>query len=207
MVGAAGIGLFLLTRKSPATTLSTTTSVATAGAPPAPTSYNQAYYLQYQYPAMVAQDPNITNPNYTLTQAQANQYLQNYLELQQWITTVVPKPFATQLAALQYHWKTYGVALKYTYLPLIPPKNANWTPPPANANSSGSSSTFSTILGAATSIIALLGDKQRLNDADLELLFNGCAVAKNIVPLYMKADPRMSVLINQKMDEVLTDYI
>jgi hypothetical protein len=161
---------------------------------------------------MVNANPNIVNPNYQLSPAEAQQYKMNYLELQQWLPSVMKQFNNSELAALQYHWTHYGVSLKYSFMPFTPPKNANWVHPPPAPNSSGSGSTFSSILGTVASVaVALLGTndqagEQRLNDMDIELLFNGCAIAKHIIGFYQVADPKLTARIDEKMNEVLAQY-
>lgn len=211
-LGGAGVLAYLLLKPKTATVVTPGGAITVPGAPAPPASYSDAYYLAYQYPAMVAANPNITNPNYTLTASEANQYMQNYLELQQWLPTVVPHSFPNNQAALQFHWKTYGVAQKYTFLPLIPPKNANWVHPPTTASSSGGGFPWSTVLTtAATVAIAIIGPGpqqiRRLNDAEIDLIINGSAIAKHIVPLYAQADHKLAVAIDNKINELITDYI
>jgi hypothetical protein len=207
-VGGAAVLGYVLIKNSAVSSPSTAGTVQ--GAPPAPATYNQAYYLAYQYPALIAANPNLLNPNYQLSATDAGNYLANYTDIQQWANTVVPKPFGTLQQALQYHWTTYGVPDKRSFVPFAPPDNANWVPPPAQPKSSGSSSTFSSILGTVASVgIAVLGvtDNTRLNDADLQLLYTGGGVAKDIAAMYHNVNPDLSWAVYAKINEILTNYL
>jgi hypothetical protein len=190
--GIAAVGLYFFMQPTTTVAVPATATAPASTIPAPPASYNQAYYLTYQYPAMVAANPNITNPNYQMTAAEAQQYYNNYTQIQQWSATVIPKPFPTLQAACQYHWKTYGVAQQMSFMPFTPPDIQGWTPPPANANTSGSSSVLSTALKVAATAAPyaaiLLGvgapPQNQLNDADVEILINGGGIALDILPYY-----------------------
>lgn len=216
-VGAAG--LYFLSSSTPGVTSPVSAPLAASGntgypypilpgAPPIPATWNLSYYLTYEYPAMLAANPNIGNPNYQLTQAEANQYFNNYLELQQWEVTVVPKPFANLLIAMQYHWHTYGVAQQYSFTPFLPTKNVNWTPPPVNKNASGSStqSWIGTALSIATTVAAILSPPPVLNHAEAEVLINGSAIGLNILPMFYEATNGYASAAMGKMEDLLTQY-
>jgi hypothetical protein len=227
--GAAVLGYVLLskTTATPAATAAATTgsSLAVTGAPAAPAVYDPNYYLTYQYPAMLAANPNIGNPNYQLTSADAAQYLANYLELQQWLPTVVPSSrFSSQLQALQWHWTTWGVPSKWTFLPLVPPKRDAYVAAPVNSNAvpvAGSSAKVtvnptaaaassggnwvSAALPVVTTLIGLLGPgDNQLNNDDVAVLFNGGGVIKEMLPLFYN-DSR-SFLIEDKLNMLLAQY-
>lgn len=197
---------------APGTAPASLASLAVPGAPAAPASYNDQYYKTYQYPAILAAYPQVGNPNYVLTPTDAQNYLNNYLELQQWVPTVVGsgKKYSNAQAALQWHWKTYGVPYQYSFIPFTPPKNANYVPAPAVAKSSGSSSTFDDILkgvGTAVTVVAsLAGPGDGLNDTQLVLLLNGGGVLKNILPLYANDDRQHVMAIEQAFDSVINGY-
>lgn len=187
------------------------------GAPAPPTTWNSDYYKTYQYPAILAMYPEVGNPNHVLTANEAQNYYNNYVELQQWWQAEANKQFPNILAAMQYHWNHFGVAQGYSFMPFVPVKTVGeppgtFTTPTTNSSSSGGSSTFSDILkgvGTAASIVAMfLGTNDgKLNDLDLTLLFNGAAVIKDILPMYRVDDPQLSYAIGIRLDQVLQDYI
>lgn len=238
---AAGAGLFLYA-KSKTTSLSSTqtgagnnpstgtsgsestTSVTTSnggtvypyvtsGAPDFPSVYNQQYYLQYIYPNMQKANPNILNPNYTLTANDAAQYILNYDNVNTWAnlpSTLNSSQVSAQgggiLGACRYHWKTYGVPQQRTFLWLYPPDTTAYVAPPGK---SSSGSIFSTILSDVASVagaaISLAGINDiQLNALDIELLVNGCAIVKNSIGLFANEDPGLVSLIDNRIDEVLT---
>lgn len=180
------------------------------GAPPLPSAYNDIYYQTYIYPTMVAWDKNITNPNYTLTDEQLMQYADNYLEIRQWLPTVVPGKFPSDQAALQWHWSTYGVPYKYTYLPLYPPKDASYVPPPVAVR--GSSETWTIIgdvikVGSTVVAAAAAGvNAKLLNNSEIELVVTSGWVLKNVLPLFAKSDNMLVSSIDKQLDAILTTY-
>lgn len=206
-----GVAAFMLLSKGglsalsfgPKTNAAPGTLVPNAPAPPS--VYSQAYYNAYQYPAMIAANPNVSNPNYQLTGAEANQYLQNYMDIAQWSRTFNNK---TPQQAAQYHWTTYGVAERRTFMPLIPQDLTPYTPPPANKNASSGNS-FSSILGTVASVaIAFAGtESNRLNNADVDLIFKGSAIIKEILPMYASSDLQLTRAIDDRLNNVLSDYI
>lgn len=156
--GGAVALVYVFTRISSAAT-ATANSLTVPGAPSPPASWDRNYYLTYQYPAMLAANPEIANPNHILTAQEAAQYEANSLNLQGWVNYVlnVTHDFSTAQQALQYHWSTYGAVDKGTFLPLIPPDNTPFVPAPVNKNSSGSSSaTLNTIISVAGGVLTAL---------------------------------------------------
>lgn len=225
LVGGAALGLYLLLGRNSSSTSPLTALTKTLlpggtsgnGASPVvpnapaltPLAWNEAYYNSYQYPQLVANNPNLQNPNYQLTDADASNYLNNYLELQQWVQNAdVKKKFGNNKAALQWHWTTYGVPYHYSFVPFTPPKNVQWTPPPVNKNSSGNSSMFTTILGdvATVAVAALAGDEPLLNDAEINLVLTSAAVTKKILPFYLFGNQKLVSSISQKLDSIISAY-
>lgn len=199
--GAAVAAYLLFFNKSSATPVNTTQNYSNI--PPPPAVYSQAYYEQYQYPAMLAANPNVGNPNYRLTDAEANQYLQNYLDLAQGLQLEATNGMTIQDAARR-HWTNHGVAEKRTFLPLMPQDKTPFVPPPANNNAS-SGSWITSALGIATSVVGLLGPGDvTLNQREAEVLINGGAILKNILPLFSE-DPR-EVAIDKKLTVLLEKY-
>lgn len=178
-------------------------------APAPPASFNAAYYNSYQYPAMVRANPEIQNSNHTLSQSEAAQYKQNYLELQQWLPTVVPSSRfpGGELEALNWHWHNYGVAQKYSFMPFSPPKWDNYIPAPTNSNSSGGGSWLTDAFHIATGIIALLGTDERLNDKEVELLVTGSYIPLNILPFYDNVSAGRSEQITGRMQDLISQYL
>lgn len=177
---------------------------------------NGSFYLCSNYAALLSANPNLGNPSYILSPAENSQYLANYSDLQTGLPTWVGQKdnrgitVGSLSQAVQEHWSIYGCAEKRIFLPMQPPSTAAFIPPPANPKSSGGSSTLSTVLGTAVSVLGLLlgeDEGQRLNDKDLELLFTGSKVVFDILPFYVTVDPKNSGLIGDKLTEVLNDYM
>lgn len=144
-----------LTSLLPGSTPGTTYPYLTSNAPALPAAYNNAYYLNYIRPAMIAANSNVANPGYTLTQSDANVYMNNYVDVAQWANNATTlKQNVTKhtvLGALQYHWHTYGVPDQRSFLPLPWIDPQQWVPPPQNTKSSGGG-IFGSILKAVTVI-------------------------------------------------------
>lgn len=217
--GVLGAGLLFLSKKSPtATQQSTSTTPGQTlqpgeaypfailpNHPPLPTTWNYAYYQQWIYPAMLQQNPNVGNSNYTLSQAELNQYLQNYSDLRGAIPSMVPHPFPNQNAFLQDHWKHNAVAEQRSFLPFLPTTTAPYTPPPANPNTSGGGSFWSTAGQIAMAVVAIAGPGDPLlNDYEAEILICGGYTAKQILPFYYKDQTALAA--ESKLDELLTQY-
>lgn len=101
----------------------------TADAPlPLPAGFNQTYYLQYVYPAMLQMNGNVGSHDYVFTSDEANQYLANYVDIQEWIKSLPTNK--TPLQHLVYHWQTYAVPEQRTFLPLWSANPSQWVPPP-----------------------------------------------------------------------------
>jgi hypothetical protein len=195
-------------------------------------------YIISNYAQLLAANPNLGNPNYQMTAAEYTQYYNNYLDLEQWAASM-PKNNKDQVingigAQMQYHWTNYGCAEKRIFLPIEPPSNIAYVPPPVAPKSSGGG-LLSTVLkaativagaaievgtaGAATPLVAagtsaaltvesaIKGTNDNLlNDAELQLLFQGSAVLYDILPLYQNNDPVLTTAIKTKMDALLKQY-
>jgi hypothetical protein len=214
LVGGGAVvlgGLYLYSKnKTPSLVPGTNTPGTTSNIPPAPASYDDQYYKTYQYPALIKANPNLLNSNYQLTPTDANNYLNNYLEIQQWLPTVVGsgKSFSTNQQALQYHWTHYGVAQQYSFVPFYPPKNAQWTHPPVNPSSSGSGggvlSTIETVAGVAA---MFLGPNDRdLSNEEVEILVTMAPVTNDIIKFYLKSDRQLVGLIDRKLNDLVSQY-
>lgn len=163
-------------------------------------------YEKIIYPAMLAANPNIGNPNYTLTDGEAQTYWNNYRDLREgavnWFN-------GNHILAARDHWHTNGVPEKRTFMPLNPPTIAPYIGPPVSPKSGGSSF-WSGVLGVATSVLdVVLGDGQdiRLSDREVELIANSGAVIKQILPFYYNADLELAGRIDAKLDELLKEYL
>lgn len=201
----------------PATTIPTTGAAV-------PTAYginsgvkggNGSFYLCSNYAQLAAANPNLNNPNYTMSAAEASQYLANYSDLQtaipawighKMINGTTPKNIQQ---ASQCHWNEYGCAEKRIFLPLTPPSTAAYIPPPATS-ASGGGSFLSSALGVVTAVLpyaaALLGETPKLNDTDLQLVFTGGAVINDILPLFAANDPILVGDIQTRLTSVLKQY-
>jgi len=229
ILGALGVGAYLVLNNSgsnPVSNLLTTaTNVANtassavqtttypylvAGAPALPNVFNQAYYAQYIRPAMVAANPNVNNPGYVLNQTDATNYMANYTDVQEWANS--PSVLAENqtghsvLGACQYHWHTYGVPDQRTFLPLPWNDPAVWIPPPVNPKSSGSGSTLKTIATVASVAAMFIGPNDVLNDTEINLLVTSAAITKKILPFYLQVAPDLVASINSKLDSLISQY-
>lgn len=170
------------------------------------------------YAQLLQANPNLGNPNYQMTAAENAQYLANYNDLRQGLQLWIGKKDlrgvqVTSLSqAAQEHWTIYGCAEKRIFLPLEPPDATNYVPPPPAPKSSSStgSTIVSTALNVATTVLPfILGETAEpdLNDADQEILFTGAAILYDILPLYANADPKLTGLIHNKLDQVLKENV
>lgn len=177
---------------------------------------NGSFYTCSNYSQLLALFPNLGNPNYQMSAAENQQYLSNYQDLQtglpSWIghkqlNGVTPQNIQQ---AAQTHWTTYGCAEKRIYKPLVPPSTASYIPPPTNTASSGSGSFLSSALSVVGTVLpyaaALLGETEKLNNADLQLLFSGGAILKDILPLYYTSDPQAASIEN-RLETILKQYV
>lgn len=103
---------------------------------------NGSFYTVSNYTTLLAQNPNLGNVNYQLTDAEKAQYLSNYLDLQQGLPTWIGQKHNGVTMnnindAIQVHWSVYGVPEQRIFLPLVPPSGANYIAPPPNPKSSG----------------------------------------------------------------------
>lgn len=162
-------------------------------------------------------------------------YLDLQQGLQTWNGQKTPNGGTVQniAQAAQLHWTMYGCAEKRIFLPLQPPSNGAYIPPPPAKKSSGSG-IFGTLLKAATIVAggvitvatggaaaplvaagesaaltaesAIHGPTDMLNDAEVQLLFQGAAILYDILPLYQDGDPVLTQAIKLKLDELLKEY-
>jgi hypothetical protein len=217
-VGGAAVLAYLFLKGTPSTANAASSPsdypYLVPGAPPLPSTWDFNYYLSYIYPAMQKANPEILNSRHVLTPAEASQYEANYQDVQEWVPVVTGpgQQFAgNPLAALQYHWNTGGIPDRRTFLPLMPPATAPGyvPPPPVNPNSSGSGSGsaqswVSTALTVASVVAMFLGTGDEvLNDYDINVLLNGSAVVKEILPMYyidgraLNIENKLTALLNQ----------
>lgn len=203
-----------------------------SGAPAPPLSYptglwgtvKNGYYTQYEYPAHVAVNPNISVSAYQMTDAEANQYLNNYLDIKQWANTPGIKDnkdhtFTSPLAAARWHWNTYQPGEQRTFLPMMPTFTGTFvaveqaTGVGVNPSTSGSSTinTIATIgldaLKIAGGVIAILGpNDEKLTPNDVYLLATSGAVIKQILPYYYKNNAKLAMSIDAKFDGLIKQY-
>jgi hypothetical protein len=221
LYGGLGLAAYLLLTSNSTVTPATSTTTTTTGnggntyilpgAPAVPSSFDTTYYATYIYPAMLAANPNVANASYQMTAAEANQYLYNYTEVQQWAQSdVAAGYFANLQQAAQYHFSNYGVPMKYSFLPFFPPKRNNWVQPVQTVTSSGSSSNVlsTAIKTAGTIALALLGvNDDRLSNHDIEVLANGSAIALQILPFYYHQAGGIALAAHDRIENLLTDYL
>lgn len=164
-------------------------------------------YEKIIYPAMVRANPNIANPNYTLTPAEANQYLNNYLDIKQgtinWFN-------GDHTKAAQEHWHTNGVPEKRTFLPLNPPSVIPYSGPPVG-DAGGGGNFLSGALKVITSIADIIvGDQNQVQptQGDIDVIVNSAAVLKALLPyFYNTPDGKKALAIEDKMTELLNKYV
>lgn len=134
------------------------------------------------------------------------------------------------------HWHTYGCAEQRVFIPLTVASTVPYTPPPSPPKSSGgglfgsivkgltvvagaavtvaSAGTAAPLISAGTS--ALLGvegkafggvsESDRLNDMELEMIFQGAAILYEILPMYAQEQPELAQAIQLKLTQILTEY-
>lgn len=192
------------------------------GAPPPPSQWlagswptiSKPYYLQYEYPAHQKINPNIVNSGYTMTDAEAQQYLNNYADINQWANSTAANggvhQWGSALNAAKKHWQTFQPAEQRTFLPLVPPFTGVWVPPVSNPNtstSSSGSSWVSTALTIGTTLVGLLGPNDAaFTDADLEIIATGGFVVQQVAECYMNVKPKMASAILAKLDSIIKQY-
>ena len=155
-----------------------------------------------------AENAGLTNPNYQLSAQNLTDYYNNYLDLQQamnsdgWVTK-----YGSLQAALQQHWTQNGVTDHRTFIPLVSRSTVPFVKPP----SSSGGGWFSTAVSDATQVLPLvlavagIGEMDRLNQNDINLIINSSAFAQQILPLF-SADPQYQ-MIEDKMNDVLTNLV
>lgn len=187
------------------------------GAPPTPTSWDQNYYLTYQYPAILQMYPNVGNPNYKMSDSEAAQYISNYLDLQQvwadqnnfkggWDNAHTLPDFARS------HFKKYGIPEKRTFTPLVPSRSIAYVAPPKTENGGFFTSIGNFISKGAnvvTSVIPYVAafagtnDQITLSPTDKEILLNGGGIMINIFDLYGQVNQQASeIMINQLQESI-----
>lgn len=204
-----------------------------AGAPAPPLSYptglwqqvKNGYYTQYEYPAHVAANPNISISAYQLTDAQAQQYLNNYTDVNGWANNSPANSqgvkFTSPLNAARWHWNTYQPGEQRTFLPMMPVFTGTFQNVevaaginPATGKSvtaAKSSSTIQTVatigldgLKIAGGIVALLGPNDvELTPYEVTVLATAGAVIKQILPFY---NSKLSQAIDARFDGLIKQY-
>lgn len=159
------------------------------------------------YAALTAANPNLLNSNYVMTPSENAQYGANYLDLRQGL---VGAEYGYSPKGLQQHWQQYGVANQRIFLPLVPTSMVPFSAPPSNPNTSSGSGIFGTILKAVTtigpSLVALAGPENQLNNEELNLIVTSALIFKKILPFYLNVDKSTVISINNKIDQLLTQY-
>jgi hypothetical protein len=207
------LALYLFTRQStvinPATGAPVTTSAGGT-----PTTYGIGVpgvgphaETVANYAALVAANPNLANPNYQLTAAEAQQYAANYLDISQGVATW---PGGLSQANLQKHWTLFGAPYQRIFIPLVPPSGAPYIPVQQNPNSSGGggSSWVSSALSIAGTILpAILGNDPKLNNAEVQMLMTGACIIKDILPMYRQRNGPAVDQIGARLTDLLTQYV
>lgn len=197
-----------------------------SGSPAPPSSFptglwqtvKNGYYTQYEYPAHLLVNPNVGQSSYTLTDAEATQYLNNYLDVKQFAQSATSvKAYGSALAAAKYHWHTYQPGEQRTFLPMMPTFTGTFSsvqiaaginPNAPAQSSSGGSSWVGTALSIAGSVIALLGPNDaQLNKGEVMVLATSGAVLKQILPYYYNTDQsKLALAIDARFDGLLKQY-
>lgn len=243
-IGGAGLLAYLYLTKSPNNSapgifssvlpgVPQTVTPTTAGAPPTPTTFDKNYYLTYQYPAILAANPNIGNPNYRLTDSEANQYLANYLDLQQawadpgnhnnpgWDRANTPQDFARS------HWRQWAIPDKRTFTLLVPSSTTTYNDPHTASNSGFFTSignfiakNSSTLLSQggnlltnalktapAAAAIAGINDTPTLSPKDRDTILNGSGIVLSIYEAYSAINQYKSDQAIQSVYNVLNQLL
>lgn len=193
--------------------------------PAAPVSnglWNNAYYLQYQYPQLQILNPNILNPNHMLTDAEAQAYLNNYLDLQQGLPTWPAQTGANAKYNLEggnlydkarSHWGQFGVPQQRSFYPFTPVSTLGYVyPTTTTASKSSGGGIFGDILGvvkvAAPVVAALAGvPAPGITNEGVDAMANGAAIALAILPMYYNASPTLSMNAEEGIKSTLTQYL
>lgn len=224
-IGAAGVAAYFLLKggNSPQSLLTpgyapTYVPPGTAAPVTSPTAYPTNYGINggyvgnsaanvANYAQLVAANPNLANSNYQLSSLDAQQYLNNYADLQ---TGLAAQSGGASPQNIQRHWSTYGVPERRIFLPLVGPSGAPYHAPPTPPKSSGGGffSIFPSILGAAAKILpAVLGPNDIvISPVDAEILLTGGYFVKNILPFYRNVDKQHVDLINNQFDTLVSQF-
>ena len=196
---------------------------------------NGSFYTCSNYAQLAAADPNLLNPNYQLTPDQAQQYYNNYADLEQWYSQPsTAAQFHTVQNAMQYHWNKYGCAEKRIYYPFNNPSTAAYIAPPPAAKSSGSgilgtilkvativaggvvtvasAGTAAPLVAAGTNALltvenaAIHGPDTQLNDQEIALLMQAGLIIFQILPLYASREPELTQEISNKLTNILENH-
>jgi hypothetical protein len=241
LFGALGVGAYLLLSKSGSSnplsslvTNSTSTNptsvqpyTQTGGNPDNPpfVATLQNIPLQQQY------NPNLLNPNYRLTPIEIQNYLSNYLDLQQGLQTWIgnsgpghPQTYINIEDAAQSHWQQYGVSENRTFIKLQTPSmdpfrgdqnnGGGFWSSIGNAVTSIGKDVISVAPAAATAIISnpelLAGvagnDLEYLNGKELETIVTGSVVIKDLLPDIAKINPYYAGVVDTKINGIITYF-
>lgn len=203
-IGGGLAALLLLTNKSGSNPISNILSPSTST-----TGYKDVTGNTVSVQPTAQQNADLLNPNHQLSSAELAQYSKNYLDVTQGMYQGWTDKYGSFPAALQAHWRLNGVVEHRTFLPLVTDYTVPYQMPPKTSDSGGGG-WFSSALGIATSVLGLIAGNEdqtghRFTDADIELLINGSAVAKELLPLFR--NDAMYSAIDRKMNEVLSNIV
>lgn len=192
--------------------------------PPAPATFDINYYLTYQYPVMLAQDPSIGNPNYIMGDSGAQQYINNYADLQganlqSWpggltkagVRDSLPQGQTGILDKARLHWTQYGVAQKRSFLPFTPYNNSPQVgvpipPVPVAKSTGGFLGTLASLAQIAVPIVTAVagtGDMVQvplLTAEEVAVLVTGGQIVLDTLPLYFNS-PSNGAAANEMYDD------
>lgn len=184
--------------------------VSTATVPTPPTNFDQTYFLTYVYPIAIASNPNLTNPNYQLSPTELNQYAANYLTIRQGVATWTSNGGNLNLN-LQSHWRQYGVAQKLIFIPFLPTNTTPYVPPVSTSTTSGSGSSFGSILGdigkGVALVSALAGVSDDVTPLELQVIATGAVIAKDLIPMYYAGSGGGAFFVEDNLNSFLTQYL
>lgn len=203
LIGGAGIAvMFLLKNKKTAITQTfqgepEVIKITAANFVPVDETFPGWYEIMEKlYPVQV-------NPNYVLSDYQAQQFLDNYTDVRQ---ALEKGGNSSLIAAARMYWSLFGVAEKRTFLPLKKPHTTPYN---------GKGITFYKEKGVVQGLAEMAnyismglgmvgGVEPDLKDYEVDVVFNGAAIIKPMLNFF--SNDERSDLINRKLTSILEYY-
>lgn len=155
------------------------------------------------YQIMAKLYPDTVNPNYTMTDAEAQQFLDNYNDVKQ---ALIKGKNSSLLGAARFFWREYAVPRKMTFLPLKYPRTNGYNGPGISYLTERSIvQGLVEMMGYVGTGISMFGGvDHELKPHEVDVIFNGAAIIKPILTFFEKDD--MVDAINDKLTSILVTY-